>query len=221
MRSLPDAIASFNDDANLRRHDLPWRERAAAAARSLGGHRVIPFPHLFWRHSAAFLPHFALGLPDSFFAERDDVLRAHDLAPDAASRAEYVGQLSRRLLLDESDAPPQRPASEMYFPADLYRLASDEVMVDCGAFDGDTLRSVVAERGADFARLYALEPDPKELSSADQLRRIVAARPSGKAAIAPGCGRRRSRQHSFQRSRRHRVRGRPRWRHGGRVPAPR
>ncbi|MDP9049517.1 MAG: FkbM family methyltransferase, partial [Acidobacteriota bacterium] len=34
----------------------------------------------------------------------------------------------------------------------------DEVFVDCGAFDGDSIRSFL-RRGRSFAHLYALEPD--------------------------------------------------------------
>jgi FkbM family methyltransferase len=47
----------------------------------------------------------------------------------------------------------------MYFPRDLVKPVSDEVFVDCGAFDGDTIRMYLAARGEKFRRIYALEPD--------------------------------------------------------------
>ncbi len=35
----------------------------------------------------------------------------------------------------------------------------NEVFVDCGAFDGDTIRSFLAHRKSVFERIYAIEPD--------------------------------------------------------------
>ena len=47
-------------------------------------------------------------------------------------------QLSYLLsMMDSVDLPRGEPA-DSYFPRDLVELASDEVFVDCGAYDGDT-----------------------------------------------------------------------------------
>ncbi len=47
-----------------------------------------------------------------------------------------------------------------YLPDELFRLAGNEVFVDCGAFDGDTLRDFLSARGTEFERYFAIEPDP-------------------------------------------------------------
>jgi FkbM family methyltransferase len=49
---------------------------------------------------------------------------------------------------------------EHYFP-DLFRLLPDEVLVDCGAFDGDTIRGFMRQQdGRGFGQVLAFEPDP-------------------------------------------------------------
>jgi FkbM family methyltransferase len=48
---------------------------------------------------------------------------------------------------------------EIYFPDDLLTLRRDEVFVDCGAFDGDTIRRYLARQRA-FGRIKAFEADP-------------------------------------------------------------
>ena len=48
----------------------------------------------------------------------------------------------------------------IYFPEDLFNLTDEEVFIDCGAFDGDTLRSTLHATGSRFARIVVFEPDP-------------------------------------------------------------
>jgi FkbM family methyltransferase len=50
-------------------------------------------------------------------------------------------------------------ASAHYFPQDVYRLRQDEVLIDCGAFDGDTIRAFIGLRGDRFTRIVGFEPD--------------------------------------------------------------
>ena len=46
-----------------------------------------------------------------------------------------------------------------YFPRDLFEIDNNEVFVDCGAFNGDTIREFVDNVG-DFKRIIAYEADP-------------------------------------------------------------
>jgi FkbM family methyltransferase len=140
---------------------------------------------LFWRFPEAFLPHFGLELPYALFEERDEVLRALDAFADEGSRAQYVAELVGRLDVDDHDPLPARPPGGLNFAEDLFALGDDDVLVDCGAFDGDTVREVVRRRGAAFRRLFALEPDPTNFAKlehcvasfdADVRRRIVTRR---------------------------------------------
>jgi len=87
----------------------------------------------------------------------------HRLADDA-SRATYVAQVRARLLLDFDTPPcpvPNTVRHSEYFPTDLYSARRDEVFVDGGAYDGDTIRRFLQIRHGEFGAIHAFEPDPQ------------------------------------------------------------
>ena len=49
---------------------------------------------------------------------------------------------------------------DLYAPEGLFEFADDEVYVDGGSYDGDTIRSFIARVHGRFADVYAFEPDP-------------------------------------------------------------
>jgi FkbM family methyltransferase len=48
----------------------------------------------------------------------------------------------------------------MYFPEGLISLRTPQCFVDCGAYDGDTLRQFLAQAGGLFREAHLFEPDP-------------------------------------------------------------
>jgi FkbM family methyltransferase len=143
-----------------------WRaggtHRLAQARRQyedLGCSRVVSFAPLYWKYSDTFLPYYCLDLPHRILPDADEIRQAFHLWADERSRQEFVDQLRWRLHLD-FDRLTSPVSEEQYFPTTLLSLQPDEVFVDCGAFDGDTIKSIVARRGSDFGRIIALEPDP-------------------------------------------------------------
>lgn len=127
--------------------------------RSLGT-TPVSFAALAWRYPDAFLPYYSVDLPHSLFTHADDVRSAFTLWSDDASRAEYLAQLRWRTTLDPSCMPPHLPQREMYFPTDLVAPNSSESFVDCGAFDGDTVREFIQRTNSVFRKIIAIEPDP-------------------------------------------------------------
>jgi len=121
--------------------------------------KIVSFISLFWKSPEIFLPHYCLDLPHKVYQEADNVRKAFFLLADDASQREYLAQLRWRTLLD-FDGLPSPFVHEQYFPNDLFSLAPDEVFVDCGAFDGDTIRSFIQRQGDSFGNIIALEPDP-------------------------------------------------------------
>ncbi|MFA6054908.1 MAG: FkbM family methyltransferase [Thermodesulfovibrionales bacterium] len=128
--------------------------------RGMGCKIALPFAYLFWKYHKIFLPHGGLDLPNSIYAQAEDVKRALSLWADDSSKIEYLAQLRWRLLLDFDSLPAHLPASETYFPGDLVSLSDDEIFVDCGAFDGDTIKNFLRRREASFGKVVAIEPDP-------------------------------------------------------------
>jgi FkbM family methyltransferase len=121
--------------------------------------KILPFAYLFWKYPDIFLPYFSLDLPHKTLEQRDLVERAFPLWADPRSRQEYLAQIRWRLHFDYAGLLEPAPQAQ-YFPEDLVRLSPDETVVDCGAFDGDTLKSFLQNRNGSFKRYLAYEPDP-------------------------------------------------------------
>lgn len=132
----------------------------------LGCERATHFAHLFWKYPATFLPYYCHDLPSNLIRQSANIQAAYRLLADEKSRQTFVAQLH---LYGYADFDAPRPASGAeYFP-DLFELLSDEVFIDCGAFDGDTIRAL--DRRSKFAQAVALEPDPANFA---KLRASVA-----------------------------------------------
>ena len=64
----------------------------------------------------------------------------------------------------DSDREPlvtgNRSGDSTYFHNGLFDLSADEVYVDCGSYDGDSVRNFVHATRTHFQRVHAFEPDP-------------------------------------------------------------
>ncbi len=135
--------------------------------RDLGCERVATFGPLYWKYPEIFLPHHAAAPAHQVHQQADAVLQAAELWDDDASRFEYLSQLRWRLLFDfDSLADPVQHT--IYFPPDLCSLVAGEVFVDCGAYDGDTLVSFLAQPKPGFKKVFAFEPDPANFAKLSQ-----------------------------------------------------
>jgi FkbM family methyltransferase len=138
----------------------------ARQLRDAGCRHVTSWIPLGWRHPAALLPHYAVDRPEGVLRAAGDVRAAHALLGDEASRAEYVAQVAWRLTGDFGVLPQtHRAVAEQYFSPDVLALRDDELFVDCGAFDGDTIATFLAASGGRFDRYVALEPEPANLGA--------------------------------------------------------
>jgi FkbM family methyltransferase len=160
--SPEDAVAEYNDRATF--VIAVWGEALRQKAlRSqlqwLGCKRIVSFSSLYCKYHEAFLPFYAFDLPHKALSQADDIRAAFALLADEPSRHEFVAQLRMRLRL-EFDVLPLPVKDEQYFCDSLYSPAEAEVFVDCGAFDGDTLKTFLARNSGRFERYLAFEPDP-------------------------------------------------------------
>jgi FkbM family methyltransferase len=128
--------------------------------RELGCKTVVPFLPLYWKYSDSLLPHYMHDLPHHVHAQADRVRQALSLMADDASRREYIAQMCFRLLGDFASLPDP-VQGDAYFREELFRLRSDETLVDCGAFDGDTLELFLKNSAHSFKGAIAFEPDPE------------------------------------------------------------
>lgn len=131
---------------------------------NLGCLKVVSFAHLFWKYAHTFLPYYAIGLPHLLLPQAKQVTDAFALWADDASRNEYLAQMRWRLQLD-FDGLPSPVKHDQYFPDDLFRLRENEFFVDCGAYDGDSLRLFFQKQPRFNGKFIAIEPDPHNLKS--------------------------------------------------------
>ncbi len=140
----------------------------------LGCLRVVPYTTLFWKYPETFLPYGGIQLPETIREQSQQILKAFELWDDEVSRQEFVAQLKWRQTMDSKQLPPQSPVVETYFPSDLVEVTKDETFIDCGAFDGDSMRNFLSLTGNSFRKIIPLEPDP---SNCAKLRQSIASLP--------------------------------------------
>jgi FkbM family methyltransferase len=144
------AVTIFNPRASF----LAIARRLSEAT----GARVVSFLSLAWRYPEQFLPHYQFEPPHRLLAKADDVRRGLRVFDDEESRRQFVAHVRFRLRLDFEALPASGGGD--YFPADvLAPLPPDATFVDCGAYDGDTVRRFLEHQRGEFGRVYAFEPD--------------------------------------------------------------
>jgi FkbM family methyltransferase len=127
---------------------------------AMGCIHISHFSDLYFEHAAEFLPFCGLAARSVILDAWAEVAAAAHVWHDPDSVKEYLAQLSWRLRLPASELPPHDPPSQCYFPTGLFEFLDDEVFLDCGAFDGDSLRQYLARRPAGSApKILAFEPD--------------------------------------------------------------
>ena len=122
--------------------------------------KVVSAIPLRWKYSDALLPFFWLDVPSKTVEDAALIKSAFSLWADELSRREYLAQLKFRILgeFDSLSAPvPQ----ESYFPDDLFDLSPDEKFIDCGAFDGITVKHFLKRQKRFDGKVIAYEPDPE------------------------------------------------------------
>ena len=108
-----------------------------------------------------------MDLPHKVILHADEVRNALSLWSDAASQQEYLAQIRWRILMD-FDILPSPVSHEIYFPDDLVRIKPDDVFVDCGAYDGDTIRNLLHNHRDSLKNIIAFEPDPANFQKLQQ-----------------------------------------------------
>jgi FkbM family methyltransferase len=128
----------------------------------LGCLTIVPFMAIAWKWPDDLLPHYCFDLPHRIIQEKERILRGFNLFADETSQALYISLIRWRLWMDFDGLPD--PIPSQYFPANLLTKCDHEVFVDCGAFDGDTIRAFLTFGQNSCQRIVALEPDADNFS---------------------------------------------------------
>jgi FkbM family methyltransferase len=129
--------------------------------KSLGALNIIPFSVLLAEYGNFILPNMFWERPDYYADHSAEISRTRALL-DAAGREEFDRQMRLRL----GDVEDQViDSGTQYFPQNVFKLSPNEVFIDCGAYDGDTIAEFRRASSEQFARIIAFEPDPKNFAA--------------------------------------------------------
>ena len=156
-REVPIVIASH------RVLDVTQRVRA------LGFRRVLPFAVFQLLRPDIFKPHmFYDGWFQDLFENRLHYTWLDAELADDRSHQVLDGVIQFRLTGDPTVLAPiidsGRFHQGLYHPQGLFELTGNEVYVDAGAFDGDSIRWFKERVGDRYERILAFEPDPVTFS---------------------------------------------------------
>jgi FkbM family methyltransferase len=140
-------------------NDHHWFSETLGKLTSLGCTRVSTYAPLYWRFPDRFLQLLLLNEPPHrVYEDARSVLQAEKLWSDEDSLHAYRANIRWRALGDASELPG-RPAKNTYFPDDLFHLQKTDSFLDCGAFDGDTIRELLACTDSAIQAIHAVEAD--------------------------------------------------------------
>ncbi|HWF65810.1 MAG TPA: FkbM family methyltransferase [Acidobacteriaceae bacterium] len=139
------------------RNEHHWYRETCDQLTQLGCTNVSSGEPIAWRFPCQFPALLAYDLPHKLYQQADRVLLAENLWADDASRTEYFSQIRLRALGDAYGLP-QPQDTESYILDDIFDVVADDIILDCGAFDGDTIRGLL-QRKTTFGRIEAVEAD--------------------------------------------------------------
>jgi len=129
--------------------------------RSLGVSDIISFPALLNEYGDHLLPHGFWERSD-YYAEHDQEIRQARALLDLAGRKEFDRQM--RLRLGDVSDQVIDPGVQ-YFGENILQLSQNEVFIDCGAYNGDTIAEFRRATRDRFCRVIAFEPDPDNFAA--------------------------------------------------------
>jgi FkbM family methyltransferase len=143
------------------------------------GAPTVPLNMLMWQYADTLLPYSSVCHPNTMAGKEDRIRKALPLWSDEASLEEYLGQIQWRRTLDRDALPAHEPAGDIYYPLDLLNPSPEEVFVDCGAYDGDTLKAFLPRWQSAFRRFIGIEADTRNL---EKLQATISSLPTHLAA---------------------------------------
>ncbi len=151
----------------------------------LGYLRVTHFLDLHDRFAAELGDRYWL-TSRSYYTDLEPVIDAgHGLWADETSRALYCEILKFRFLKDYN-ALPKPEEGQQYFPTDIPPWSTPLRLVDCGAYDGDTLAQLLGTQ-LSVEAIAAFEPDPGNFTKLGQFVRARAGAMPDTVCLFP-CG---------------------------------
>ena len=177
--SPAEAAARYADEALF----VTTIYNGASARRQLeaiGCRKVLDARSFYFGLSDVFIPYYQLDRPEKIIDAREAIGPVGEAWDDERSKVVFASRLAVGLGLPADRCEAVGSPRDCYFDPQLVRIDRHDRVVDCGAFDGDTIRRLLRDGAERPARLVALEPDP---ANAAALRDYVASLDAATGAI--------------------------------------
>ncbi len=134
--------------------------------KTLGYHRIVNLVEFHNLFDAELPIRYWLTSPHFYHSLKTPIESAYNLLSDDISRSNYLALLRFRLTGDYSSLPAP-DMQHQYFPPDLPAWQTPLRLVDCGAYDGDTLSSFI-NHNIPIQSVSAFEPDQENFKKLAQ-----------------------------------------------------
>lgn len=118
--------------------------------------RVFEFDH-------AFIYHYGLSLED-VRKHHKGYQNTYDYLQDELSRKTLTKFINARIS-GKINYMTEVMQEVQYFPNNIIKITDNETFVDCGAYDGDTIKEFLKVTKGRYDKIYAFEPDIKNLEA--------------------------------------------------------
>ena len=98
-------------------------------------------------------------------AEFDEV---YDNLADEHSKKSLAAYLQAKVLKTQTPVLPLIVSPQYFFAPAPWKYSDDDVLLDCGAFDGDSILDFISLRGDRYGEIIACEPDPGNFATMNQ-----------------------------------------------------
>ena len=99
-------------------------------------------------------------ISETFYLDNKDLFeRVHNNLFDEMSKASYTAFIKSKIENDNMYLIPHVVTPQYYFSDAPWTLDKNECLVDCGAYDGDSIRDFVDFTHNQYEYIYAFEPD--------------------------------------------------------------
>lgn len=144
------------------RNEHHWYRETYDQLSALGCTHISSADSIAWRFSEKTPAFLLYDLPHKLYEQAERVQLVFELWADDDSLDEYLAQIRRRAL-GEPYWLSRPTAEDSYFLKGIFDLEPNDIFLDCGAFDGDTIRHLI-ERNRKFGKVEAVEADSRSFA---------------------------------------------------------
>lgn len=147
---------SFDEALRIGGHHAVYEKLRTAGCRNIIDYTYFRRCHDLFRNEKYNAP--SCSDVELMLAHQNEIAEVYEWLADEHSR-DVFEKILRFRLLDDTIGVPTMPQDRQYFEYGFYGKRADEIFVDCGAFNGISLKTFLAENSNQFEKYYALEPD--------------------------------------------------------------